>query len=33
MPEMFIYVQQEVFVMAHTHPCLPKENMGLGSGP
>jgi hypothetical protein len=25
MPEVFIYVQQEVLVMAHTPPCLAKR--------
>jgi hypothetical protein len=25
MPEVFIYVQQEVLVMAHTTPCLAKR--------
>jgi hypothetical protein len=25
MPEVFIYVQQEVLAMAHTPPCLAKR--------
>jgi hypothetical protein len=30
MPELFIYVQQEVLAMAHTAPCLPKRKSRAG---